>query len=497
MTRLFIISSIFFLFVKITEGNVPTLILNENTDSYDAISFLGYLEDEEEILNANNLLNQSFYPVNKKRAIWGEKNTPFWFKITLKNNCSDKQQLVFDIAYENINRLDFYVYHQYDSIPKLLYTIGNKTDYNTWPIKNRHNPIPYEVEKRETATFFIKTKYSREVQFPLTIRKEANFYRHEFKQRYILGMYTGFFLMIVTLNLFFFFNFKDRIYIWYILLCATIGISVLTFEGMHIPLIAKHSKWLAINLDVFNAYIGVLTSYVFVSKFLEMKKYTPIIYYVMMSICIVLTIIVPTYFISKIHLIFVAEYILTSFSFLLYLIAGAMIMRKGFKHARTFVLAYAVILISIISWVISDYFIDVYKRISSEREMMVGSIIEMTVLTYALSVRMKQLREENERIRKMLVQYVSEIEELKHLLENRPANKEQKDQKLSDEWNLTDREIEVLQFIAQGYTNVEIGNKLFISVNTIKYHTKNIFEKLNASNRVEALMKLNQIKREH
>ena len=34
---------------------------------------------------------------------------------------------------------------------------------------------------------------------------------------------------------------------------------------------------------------------------------------------------------------------------------------------------------------------DISFGITSEREMMIGSIIEMTVLTYALSVRMKQL----------------------------------------------------------------------------------------------------------
>jgi len=50
-----------------------------------------------------------------------------------------------------------------------------------------------------------------------------------------------------------------------------------------------------------------------------------------------------------------------------------------------------------------------------------------------------------------------------------------------------------LKLITNGFTNSEIGNKLFISVKTVKFHTKNIFEKLNDSNRVEALMKVNQL----
>jgi LuxR family maltose regulon positive regulatory protein len=52
---------------------------------------------------------------------------------------------------------------------------------------------------------------------------------------------------------------------------------------------------------------------------------------------------------------------------------------------------------------------------------------------------------------------------------------------------LSEREIEVLQFIAEGLTNQEIGTKLFLSLHTVKTHTRNIYSKLNAHNRTEAV----------
>jgi len=45
----------------------------------------------------------------------------------------------------------------------------------------------------------------------------------------------------------------------------------------------------------------------------------------------------------------------------------------------------------------------------------------------------------------------------------------------------------VLKFIAKGYKNSEIAEKLFVSQNTIKTHIKNIYTKLNVRNRVEAI----------
>jgi two-component system response regulator NreC len=47
---------------------------------------------------------------------------------------------------------------------------------------------------------------------------------------------------------------------------------------------------------------------------------------------------------------------------------------------------------------------------------------------------------------------------------------------------LTDRESEIVQLIAEGFSNKEIGNKLFISHRTVDTHRTNIMKKLNVSN---------------
>jgi LuxR family maltose regulon positive regulatory protein len=52
---------------------------------------------------------------------------------------------------------------------------------------------------------------------------------------------------------------------------------------------------------------------------------------------------------------------------------------------------------------------------------------------------------------------------------------------------LSERELEVLQLIAEGLTNQEIASKLFLSLNTVKVHTRNIYSKLGAHHRAEAV----------
>lgn len=57
------------------------------------------------------------------------------------------------------------------------------------------------------------------------------------------------------------------------------------------------------------------------------------------------------------------------------------------------------------------------------------------------------------------------------------------------ETDLSGRELEVLLNIANGLTNQEIADKLFVSLNTIKTHTTNIYSKLGVKNRTQAVSK--------
>ena len=52
---------------------------------------------------------------------------------------------------------------------------------------------------------------------------------------------------------------------------------------------------------------------------------------------------------------------------------------------------------------------------------------------------------------------------------------------------LTDRELEVLTLISKGLSNVEISDILEISKNTVPVHVRNIYKKLQSSNRTEAV----------
>jgi DNA-binding CsgD family transcriptional regulator len=59
---------------------------------------------------------------------------------------------------------------------------------------------------------------------------------------------------------------------------------------------------------------------------------------------------------------------------------------------------------------------------------------------------------------------------------------------------LSERELEVLNLLASGRTNSETARDLFVSVGTVKSHTGNIYRKLGAKNRAEAIARARELK---
>lgn len=126
------------------------------------------------------------------------------------------------------------------------------------------------------------------------------------------------------------------------------------------------------------------------------------------------------------------------------------------------------------------------------------NLIQFLVLGFLLIIAIvfiviARLRVKNNRLiisqmRNDIRDYVNRLKELET---------QDKDPNIEDERNvfrrnveqfaLSEREIDVLLLISQGLKNEEIAEHLFLSVSTVKTHTRNIFQKLDVRNRIEAV----------
>lgn len=142
---------------------------------------------------------------------------------------------------------------------------------------------------------------------------------------------------------------------------------------------------------------------------------------------------------------------------------------------------------------------DKIKRLSLESEVQESKIaiqvlaivilltIAIIVMLYS-RIRIKNNDLEIRNMRDKIEQHLQHISKLE--IKNGKSSVEKINKK---EYGLSTREEEVLSLIALGLKNQEIADKMFVSISTIKTHTKNIYEKLEVRNRIEAAQKAKTI----
>ncbi len=147
-------------------------------------------------------------------------------------------------------------------------------------------------------------------------------------------------------------------------------------------------------------------------------------------------------------------------------------------------------------------------KIDSKKTIILWMLISFMTIAGIILFFLFQLKRKNDKL--ALEQMRNDIQEYIHKIEyfekesNNISNTEQalnstNEVSFEDEksifyknikqYGLSQREMDVLLLISEGLKNDEIANKLFLSLSTIKTHTRNIFIKLDVRNRIEATRK--------
>lgn len=117
---------------------------------------------------------------------------------------------------------------------------------------------------------------------------------------------------------------------------------------------------------------------------------------------------------------------------------------------------------------------------SIEKEILIG-VFAILFITVGIFLSRKYLYREVIREKNLII----EKQIIKEVLIDKP--KFQINKKELDHLGISLREYKVLELISEGYSNREIGEKLFLSESTIKTHVSNLLVKLNARRRTEAV----------
>ena len=130
--------------------------------------------------------------------------------------------------------------------------------------------------------------------------------------------------------------------------------------------------------------------------------------------------------------------------------------------------------------------ISLEKKSREQLAVIIGAVVLLVIgvaityfITYQARLKEKLLTEETDNLRLRITSLIEQTSDAPEI------DLEELNSRLVTP--LTDREFEVFQLAISQHSNSEIADKVFLSVNTVKFHLKKVYEKLGVANRKEAL----------
>ncbi|WP_286416405.1 7TM diverse intracellular signaling domain-containing protein [Myroides odoratimimus] len=346
----------------------------------------------------------------------------------------------------------------------------------------------------DNPVYYLNLHQNQEDHLKILILERGQFGAQEAKQLLFLGLYYGIAFLSIIFNILFYFIFKDKRFLFYSLLQIAIFISLFFEDGMFYYI--SNTQWEMKYLLAWNMPLTSMLACLFTIHFLDIKpiyQHYKIVFVTLFIVSFLTSLIYtlyPTYILFSI--IIVISFIVPLFC----LILAATQFRKNI-YARFLLLTFSAIVLFGIGYTVQintgidqfSYFsINVFRFISAA---------EIITITFAIIYKVRDLQNQNNEYRLEIENYLQILDQKNSELLN-SENVEHKIRhtstldSLREKYNLTSREIEVLECLWQGLSNNQISEKLFISLSTTKYHVSNLYTKLEIKSRTH----IQQLKKE-
>lgn len=390
--------------------------------------------------------------------------------------------VVFQIPTARIYDYDLYL-HQNGQLTRALRNIDRQSRH----FKSRFPQ--YELIPSDTV-YYLRINDHTPQQVEIQLEERTQFSVAESFSLLRIGLYYGLALMSLIFNFVFYLTFKDKRFITYCLLLLTIFVSFFYEDGMFYYF--SEGRWTMDYLIILNSALSSIVALPFTFYFLDLHTlFRRIRKWFFLAAALLLT---GVFVYALTDSLAVGIFVYT-LCFLLPA-SGLYLAAKRFKkdvYARFLVISFGLVVVTGLLYML-------YTRVDSSVFSWFGihtfrlvSALEIIAISFAIVFKIRALQHQNDRYREELDNYLKTLEvraaDEQYRKNSRVGGKTPARAKnevvaeLKIQYDLTDREIDVLLCIWEGLTNKEIAERLFITVSTAKYHVSNLYLKLDVKNR--------------
>ncbi|MHC5353216.1 LuxR C-terminal-related transcriptional regulator [Myroides sp. LJL115] len=382
--------------------------------------------------------------------------------------------LIFQIPNSHIFSYDLYAYNV-----NKLHLIPQNLDSRGEFVKSR---FAHHYIVTDNTTYYLNLKQYPLKNLNILAQERSQFTSHEAKQLLYIGNYYGLATLTIFINFIFYFIFRDNRFLSYCALQIVIFISLFYEDGMFYYI--SDATWEMPYLQAWNLPLISLCICIFTLHFLDFK------HFFLQYRTLFITLFILIFTLSLVFTFYSEPFLLDTIVLLSFipplfcLILTATQLNKN-VYAKFLFLTFSTLLLVAMGYLLhltleGDIFS--FFTINSVRLVCTFGIL---IITSTIIYKVKEIQNQNYDYRKEIENHLVRLDKSstysKRSKEFSPLDA------LRIKHNLTQRETEVLTCLWEGMSNTQISQKLFISVNTVKYHVNNLYNKLEIKNRTQAI----------
>jgi two-component system NtrC family sensor kinase len=360
----------------------------------------------------NDILSKKFTPSKTDVFNYGIDKATFWIKLTSKNDNTFLNHIIF-IDQSRLSLAEMYIHQNDGSVSFIL-------PHNSFPYANNKLAqgkifkLPEQVSKG--SSIYLRLRSNETFLAPVRIFDDATLLETFSLRGIIFGFYTGIMAIMFIYNLFLFIIIRDKSYLYYIFYILFTWLTQISIQGYSTQYFWSESSILNNYSVVLFASVTLVFTSLFTLSFLNTKVFSKI-WHKLITIFFYLTIInIGVLFVFGIYTAFVFMQILTITGTILALSAANFVyFKKHFKPAGYYLVAWSVLLIGAILFIMKDYGVIPYNDFTIYL-IQIASAIEVMLLSFALADKINFFKKENE---------VAQAQALNASLENEKLIREQ------------------------------------------------------------------------
>ena len=253
------------------------------SDLNDKIVFgknLEIFEDQSGTLKYDEIVSQQysekFIKSSQEFPNMGQTLSSFWFQFEVENDTNIAKEFLISLGKSHIHYIDLYVNDNSGKTP--TYQTGAMLPFNTRQVSHNYFTFRFSIPPNQTLKFHAKIWGKTLLTLSFNLFTPNYFYESNRIDTYFVGIFYGSMIILFFYNFFLLVSVRDEIYLYYIVYIGSALIWTMIHKGFASEFIYPNHPTVNSTAAGGFATLALSSGFLFVCKFLEIKKVQPKLY---------------------------------------------------------------------------------------------------------------------------------------------------------------------------------------------------------------------------